>query len=200
MTAREPAADQQMGRPAVWQATGRRAGQQTGRRADGQAGRRAGGQAAGGRRQAAGGRRQAAGGACTGMERAGKKKAPGRLPLRVRPAGPGSHAPCLTRSVPKRRMSGNRSCAPRDRRCHPRRGPAGQGRSARGSGVCRVFADRRALRHQNQTCSHACPVRAGMRTWRGLRRAGHSTGRRLADSHLASPTSMHAVGPPPFPR
>src|SRR5262249_36724508 len=25
-------------------------------------------------------------------------------------------------------------------------------------------------------------------------------GRRLADSHLASPTAMHAVGPPPFPR
>src|SRR5215470_6247765 len=24
--------------------------------------------------------------------------------------------------------------------------------------------------------------------------------RRLADSHLASPTAMHAVGPPPFPR
>ena len=29
------------------------------------------------------------------------------------------------------------------RRCYPARGPAGQGRSARGSGVCRIFAGRR---------------------------------------------------------
>ena len=48
-------------------------------------------------------------------------------------------------------------------------------RPARGCGVCLVFAGRR---------SAAC-VQAG---------------RRLADSHLASPTAMHAVGPPPFPR
>ena len=61
----------------------------------------------------------------------------------------------------------------------PLRGPAGQGRSARGSGVCRVLADRRHWRRPE---------------------AGSYTGRRLADSHLASPTSMHTVGPPPFPR
>ena len=81
------------------------------------------------------------------------------------------------------------------------RGPAGLGRSARGPGVCRVFAGRR---HKARA-----PV-----MWTGPRRPkivlsagamGHAppvrpAERRLADSHLASPTAMHAVGPPPFPR
>jgi hypothetical protein len=81
------------------------------------------------------------------------------------------------------------------------RGPAGLGRSARGPGVCRVFAGRRHM------------ARAPA-TWAGPRRPkivlsagamGHApparpAGRRLADNHLASPTAMHAVGPPPFPR
>src|SRR5437763_10434409 len=81
------------------------------------------------------------------------------------------------------------------------RGPAGLGRSARGPGVCRVFAGRRHMAR--------APV-----MWAGPRRPkivlsagamGHAppvrpAGRRLADSHLASPTAMHAVGPPPFPR
>jgi len=81
------------------------------------------------------------------------------------------------------------------------RGPAGLGRSARGPGVCRVFAGRRHMAR--------APV-----VWTGPRRPksvlsagamGHAppvrpAGRRLADSHLASPTAMHAVGPPPFPR
>src|SRR5215472_1831801 len=81
------------------------------------------------------------------------------------------------------------------------RGPAGLGRSARGPGVCRVFADRRHM-------ARAPAMWAGPRRPKIVLSAGamrhappvRPAGRRLADSHLASPTAMHAVGPPPFPR
>src|SRR5690242_18063621 len=68
-----------------------------------------------------------------------------------------------------------------------------------GGSVSAVYSPAAALRHASraQRAGQRRPVIAppGAET-----AAGAPAGRRLADSHLTSPTAMHAVGPPPFPR
>src|SRR5262249_3278886 len=73
-----------------------------------------------------------------------------------------------------------------------------KGGAARGRGVCRVFAGRRLAARRPHPGGG--PATASDHTARAEAAAGAPAGRRLADSHLASPTAMHAVGPPPFPR
>jgi len=68
--------------------------------------------------------------------RAGSRKPPG-VSRDGAPAAPGAAPRHQARRAPQRTL---RSAV---RRCYPPRGPAGQGRSARGSGVCRIFAGRR---------------------------------------------------------
>ena len=121
---------------------------------------------------------------CCHRER--KKKPPGDS--RRRPPGQ-PHTNAAQQRAAKKAVRGTGG--------EPPRGPAGQGRPARGSGVCRVFADRR-LRRPGPAPPGASLCQAGEA--RPGRDRGRYTGRRLADSHLASPTSMHTVGPPPFPR
>jgi hypothetical protein len=116
-------------------------------------------------------------------ETPGGSRAPRRIPLA--PPGP--------QETPWRKRSAECEAEPR--------GPAGLGRSARGPGVCRVLAGRRHM-------ARAPAIWAGPRRPKIVLSAGamghappaRPAGRRLADSHLASPTAMHAVGPPPFPR
>src|SRR5262249_6639085 len=68
-----------------------------------------------------------------------------------------------------------------------------------GGGGLAVYSGGGALRHASHT-QRAGPATARDRTAGAEATAGTPAGRRLADSHLASPTAMHAVGPPPFPR
>jgi hypothetical protein len=68
----------------------------------------------------------------------GQQKAPGRLPRRSTTTGIREPHRAVRRGA-----RGNRTLRSAGRRCYPPRGPAGQGRSTRGSGVCRVFAGRR---------------------------------------------------------
>ncbi len=130
----------------------------------------------------------------------GKAQAPSAPAIRKgkTPGGsraPHSHAARSARLQESPRRKGSAGCE-----AEPR-GPAGLGRSARGPGVCRVFAGRRHM-------ARAPVIGAGPRRPKIVLSAsamGHAppvrpAGRRLADSHLASPTAMHAVGPPPFPR
>ncbi len=67
-----------------------------------------------------------------------------------------SHQARELRRAIRRFARGNETLRSAGRRCYPPRGPAGQGRSARGSGVCRIFAGRRLCGTQPGASRRQC--------------------------------------------
>ena len=93
-------------------------------------------------------------------ESPGKQRAPGsREPREAespRASPEASHQARELRRAIRRFAHCNETLRSAGRRCYPPRGPAGQGRSARGSGVCRIFAGRRLCGTRPGTSRRQC--------------------------------------------
>ena len=86
---------------------------------------------------------------------AGSREPPGEAES-PRASPEASHQARELRRAIRRFARGNETLRSAGRRCYPPRGPAGQGRSARGSGVCRIFAGRRLCGTQPGASRRQC--------------------------------------------